>query len=86
MDGPALLQTGPDTFTLMLGGGERREVVLPTTSRRELGLHGVPPLSVATEIVRLLREHGTVPLAGADLIAEVARQPGGLEELRGRFG
>lgn len=86
MDGPALLQTGPESFALVLDGGEQRALTLPTAARRELGLHGIPPLTVATASVQLLTEHGRVPAAGADLVSELARQPGGLEELRSRLG
>ncbi len=85
MDEPALLQTGPETFELVLAGGERRRVRLPVAARRDLGLRGVPPLTVAIEIVRFLDEHGDVPPDGASLIVLAGRHPGFVDELRVRL-
>jgi hypothetical protein len=95
MDGPILQQTGPETFELLLGDGHRRALRLAHHTRRGLGLHGVPPLHVATEAVRILQERGeqldqTGVEGGTedgpvDLGAAVGRDPAGFEELRMRL-
>jgi hypothetical protein len=87
VDAPTLLQTGPETFTLLLGSGRSRELRLAHHTRRDLGLRGVPPLQAATEAVRILQERG-VALAGDDLLdlgAAVGQDPSGFEELRVRL-
>ncbi|GEM_PF-2319334 len=94
MDAPILQQTGPESFELFLGDGQRRTLRLAHHTRRGLGLSGVPPLHVATEAVRILQERGE-RLAGKaedgaereelDLGAAVGRDPAGFEELRVRL-
>jgi hypothetical protein len=81
------VQTGPESFTLLLGDGAPREVRLAHHTRRGLGLAAVPPLQVATEAVRILQERGA-SLAGdgvLDLGAAVGQDPAGMEELRMRL-
>lgn len=56
MTPPVLLQTGPESFRVLLGGGRQIEATLAHETRRGLGLAGVPPLHVAAEIVRFLEE------------------------------
>ncbi len=85
MDTPTLLQTGPETFLVLTGRGERVTVTLPLQLRRGLGLEAVPPLTVATEIVRFLHEHGDRPDPGTSLAAAAGRYPGFVEELRSRL-
>jgi hypothetical protein len=87
VDAPTLLQTGPETFTLLLGDGGRRELRLANRTRRDLGLTGVPPLQAATEAVRILQERGAA-LTGddpLDLGVAVGQEPSGFEELRVRL-
>jgi hypothetical protein len=87
MEPPSLIQTGPDTFDLLLGDGRVRVVRLAHHTRRGLGLTGTPPLQVATEVVRILLERGET-LAGdgpLDLGPALGRDPAGFEELRVRL-
>lgn len=87
MEPPTLIQTGPDTFELLLGGGRVRELRLAHHTRRGLGLTGIPPLQVATEVVRILSERGEA-LEGdgpLDLGPALGRDPAGFEELRVRL-
>lgn len=87
MEPPTLIQTGPETFELLLGDGRVRALRLAHHTRRGLGLSGVPPLQVATEAVRLLRERGE-PLDGdapLDLGPALGRDPVAFEELRVRL-
>ncbi|MFA9432796.1 hypothetical protein [Egicoccus sp. AB-alg2] len=89
MDGPVVLQTGPETFQVLLGGGRRLDAVLAHHTRRGLGLHGVPPVQVATEIVRFLLERDGLPEPGERpvvLAAAAGRYPEFVEEVRGRLG
>ncbi len=82
-----LLQTGPETFDLLLGDGRVRQLRLAQHTRRGLGLTGIPPLQVATEIVAILSERGEV-LEGEeplDLGPALGRDPAGFEELRVRL-
>jgi hypothetical protein len=93
VEGPALLQTGPETFRVLFGDGITVEARLSHEARRELGMTGVPPLTVATEIVRFLVEQGALPPEGAGaqpagelpLVGAGARHPGFIEELRSRL-
>jgi hypothetical protein len=93
VDEPLLHQTGPESFELLLGDGRRRALRLAHHTRRGLGLHGVPPLHVATEAVRILLERGATlaELGGdgdglpLDLGAAVGLDPVGIEELRMRL-
>ena len=96
MDAPILQQTGPESFELLLGDGQRRTLRLAHHTRRGLGLLGVPPLHVATEAVRILQERGEqfdgygegedgTERAQLDLGAAVGRDPAGFEELRMRL-
>ena len=87
MEPPTLVQTGPDTFDLLLGDGRVRALRLAHHTRRGLGLTGIPPLQVATEMVRILLERGA-PLDGdgpLDLGPALGRDPAGFEELRVRL-
>ena len=87
METPTLVQTGPETFELLLGDGDRRALTLAHHTRRGLGLTGVPPLHVATEAVRILLDRGEV-LHGdgeLDLGPALGRDPSGFEELRVRL-
>jgi hypothetical protein len=85
METPTLLQTGPETFRVLLGDGRERTVTLPHHTRRGLGLHGVPPLTVAREIVRFLLERGDDLPDQASLGAVAGRHVGFVDELRGRL-
>lgn len=86
METPTLLQTGPETFRVLLGDGQARTVTLPHHTRRGLGLHGVAPLTVASEIVRFLLEQGEdLPEDDASLGAVAGRHEGFVEELRSRL-
>ncbi|MFU8839254.1 MAG: hypothetical protein ACNA8R_00855 [Nitriliruptoraceae bacterium] len=87
VEAPTLLQTGPESFVVLLGDGVQREVRLAHHTRRGLGLVAVPPLQVATEAVRIVQERGEL-LAGdgvLDLGVAVGRDPAGMEELRMRL-
>jgi len=90
VDAPTLLQTGPESFELLLGDGRRCRLRLAHHTRRGLGLTGVPPLQVATEAVRILDERGQLgdDLQGSgevDLGAAIGQDPAGFEELRMRL-
>ncbi|TVP71221.1 MAG: hypothetical protein EA340_04910 [Nitriliruptor sp.] len=94
MDAPIIQQTGPESFELLLGEGQRCTLRLAHHTRRGLGLHGVPPLHVATEAVRILQERGErldgngeggTEREEFDLGAAVGRDPAGFEELRMRL-
>jgi hypothetical protein len=86
-DDLVVLQTGPETFRV-LGGGRDLTATLAHHTRRGLGLHGVPPVQVATELARFLDERGALPQehAGALPLAGLAgRFPGFVDELRSRL-
>jgi hypothetical protein len=85
METPTLLQTGPETFRVLLGDGQARTVTLPHHTRRGLGLHGVAPVTVASEIVRFLLEQGEDLPEEASLGALAGRHVGFVEELRSRL-
>jgi hypothetical protein len=85
MDEPVLLQTGPETFEVHTGSGPPVPVTLPHHTRRGLGLHGVPPLAVATEIVRFLLERDGLPTGPVALGAAAGRYPEFVDELRSRL-
>jgi hypothetical protein len=88
MEPPVLLQTGPETFQIMLGEGRRVAARLPHHTRRGLGLQGVPPLTVATEIVAFLLEREGIDAEREDelvLGAAAGRYPEFVDELRGRL-
>jgi len=88
-DDLVVLQTGPETFQVLLGGGRRLDAVLAHHTRRGLGLHGVPPVQVATEIVRFLLERDGLPddaVEAVSLAAAAGRYPEFVEELRSRLG
>lgn len=80
-----LLQTGPETFEVHTGGRPPVRVTLPHHTRRGLGLHGVPPLAVATEIVRFLLERDGLPDGDVTLGAAAGRYPEFVDELRSRL-
>lgn len=87
MEPVTLIQTGPDTFDLLLGDGQVRTLRLAHHTRRGLGLSGIPPLQVATEAVRILLERG-VSLDGdgpLELGPALGRDPVAFEELRVRL-
>lgn len=83
---PHLIQTGPETYRLHLSTQPARSVVLTHHTRQGLGVPGLAPHTIATEVVRFLLEHDHVPEEGADLGAEAGRYPGFVEELRSRLG
>lgn len=81
-----LLQTGPETFRVLLGGGRELIATLAHDTRRGLGAQGTPPLAVATEIVRFLRERDALPDSGeVSLGAAGGRHPEFVDELRARL-
>jgi hypothetical protein len=86
MDDLVLLQTGPETFEVFASGRDRVTVTLSHATRRGLGLHGVPPLTVATEIVRFLVERDGLPHGEVALGPAAGRHPEFVEELRHRLG
>ncbi|GGI09237.1 hypothetical protein [Egicoccus halophilus] len=88
MGEPVVLQTGPETFQVLLGGGRRLDATLAHHTRRGLGLHGVPPVQVATEIVRFLLERDGLPDDDGPLVlaALAGRHPEFVEEIRARLG
>jgi hypothetical protein len=81
-----VLQTGPETFTVLFGGGRTVRAHLAHETRRGLGLTGVPPLTVAIEIVRFLLEHGEDLEGEVALGSAAGRHLGFVEELRSRLG
>jgi hypothetical protein len=85
MDELVLLQTGPETFEVRTGQGPPVRATLPHHTRRGLGLHGVPPLTVAMEIVRFLLERDGLPEGTVVLGAAAGRYPGFVDELRSRL-
>lgn len=85
MDTPTLLQTGPETFQVLLGDGRQVTATLPHHTRRGLGLHGVPPLTVAREVVSFLLEQGEQLEGEVALGAAAGQHPGFVEELRSRL-
>jgi hypothetical protein len=85
MDELVLLQTGPETFDVHTGVGPPVPVTLPHHTRQGLGLHGVPPLTVATEIVRFLLERDGLPTGPVALGAAAGRYPEFVDELRSRL-
>lgn len=88
MDDAVVLQTGPESFQVLLAGRGRVEATLAHHTRRGLGLHGVPPVQVATEVVRFLLERDGLPEADEPiaLAAVAGRYPEFVEEIRGRLG
>lgn len=82
---PTLLQTGPESFRVLLGDGRQVTATLAHHTRRGLGLHGVPPVTVATEIVAFLLEQGDALEDGVALGAAAGRYTGFVEELRSRL-
>jgi hypothetical protein len=91
VDEPVLLQTGPETFEVRVAGRAPLRAELAHHTRRGLGLHGVPPLTVATEIVRFLLERDALPTPDGtaedpvSLGARAGRFPGFVDELRSRL-
>jgi hypothetical protein len=85
MDRPVLLQEDPERFRVLLGGGREVQATLPHAARRGLGLHGVPPLTVATELVAFLLERDALPEREVALVPAAARFPGFFDELRARL-
>jgi hypothetical protein len=85
MEPPVLLQTGPETFQVLLGGGRRVAAHLAHHTRRGLGLSGVPPLTVATEIVAFLLERHGIEGDEVSLGAAAGRYPEFVDELRSRL-
>src|SRR5690625_3979809 len=78
MELPTLLQTGPETFQVLSGDGHPVTAILTLQTRRGLGVSGVPPLTVATEVVRYLQEHGIVVEDQMDLGAAAGRHVGAI--------
>jgi hypothetical protein len=96
VDDLVVLQTGPETFRI-LGDGRDLTATVAHHTRRGLGLHGVPPVQVATELARFLLERGALPDGGAagtgraggdrpvELAALAGRHAGFVDELRSRL-
>jgi hypothetical protein len=81
-----LLQTDPETFRVLCGDGRELTATLAHHTRRGLGLHGVPPLEVATQIVAFLVERDALPSDGeVALGAAAGRFPEFVDELRARL-
>lgn len=93
-DGPdrgavRVLATGdPERFTVLLGDGRVASATLPHAARRGLGLHGTPPVVLATELVGLVLEHDRWPESDDEvlLVALAGAIPGFVDELRARLG
>lgn len=83
---PTLLQTGPETFEVWVAG-RRLRARLAHHTRRGLGLTGLPPVQVATEMVVFLAERNGIPSEDGevDLGRAVGRFPEATEELRARL-
>jgi hypothetical protein len=82
-----LLQTDPETFRVLRGDGRELTATLAHHTRRGLGLHGVPPLEVATQIVLFLDERDALPSDGEVVLGAAAgRFPEFVDELRARLG
>ena len=85
-DDPVVLQTGPETFEVW-AGSHRLAASLAHHTRRGLGLQGVPPVAVATEMVRFLLERDALPAGDeVDLGRAAGRFPELTDELRSRLG
>lgn len=82
-----LLQTGPQTFQVLLGGGRIIDAHLSHDTRRGLGLTGQPPLAVATELVRFLAEREDLAGVGSPLYlgAAAGKYPEFVDEIRARL-
>jgi hypothetical protein len=85
MDDLALLQTGPETFEVRCPGRAPITASLAHHTRRGLGLQGVPPLTVATELVRFLLERDDLPEGEVALGPAAGRYPEVVDELRSRL-
>jgi hypothetical protein len=88
-DGAQVLATAdPERFTILLGDGRVVSATLPHAARRGLGLHGTPPVLLATELVALICEHDRWPQSDDEvLLAPLAGSiPGFVDELRARLG
>lgn len=83
-----LATADPERFTVLLGDGRVASATLPHATRRGLGLHGTPPVALATELVGLVLEHGRWPESDDEvLLAPLAGTiPGFVDELRARLG
>lgn len=84
---PTVLQTGPETFDVWVGG-RRLRARLAHHTRRGLGLQGVPPVQVASEMVAFLAERDALPGGDAgevELGRAAGRFPEFSEELRTRL-
>ena len=84
---PTVLQTGPESFDVWVGG-RRLAVRLAHHTRRGLGLQGVPPVHVATEMVIFLAERDALPAESdgdVELGPAVGRFPESVDELRSRL-
>jgi hypothetical protein len=78
----------PERFTVLLGDGRVVTATLPHAARRGLGLHGTPPVAVATELVGLVLEHDRWPESDDEvlLLPVAGGIPGFVDELRARLG
>lgn len=87
-DVEVLATPDPERFTVLLGDGRTASATLPHAMRRSLGLHGTPPVLVATELVAIILEHDRWPEGDDEvLLAVVAGAiPGFVDELRARLG
>lgn len=84
---PVVLQTGPETFDVWVGG-RRLAVRVGHHVRRGLGLQGVPPVQVASEMIVFLDERDALPSdteGEIELGRAVGRFPEATEELRSRL-
>jgi hypothetical protein len=89
-DGFEVLATAdPERFTVLFGDGRVHTATLAHRTRRGLGLHGVPPVLVARELVAIVVEAGRWPESDDEVVlaAVAGAVPGGfVEELRARLG
>jgi hypothetical protein len=88
-DVEVLATADPERFTVLFGDGRVHTATLAHRTRRGLGLHGVPPVHIARELVALIVEHDRWPESDDEvvLVAVAGALPGGfVEELRARLG
>jgi hypothetical protein len=83
-----LATSDPERFTVRFADGRVHSATVPHATRRGLGLHGVPPVTVATELVGLVLEHDLWPESDDEvlLVALAGQVPGFVDELRARLG
>ncbi|MTV26313.1 hypothetical protein FTX61_12950 [Nitriliruptoraceae bacterium ZYF776] len=81
-----LATADPERFQV-LHDGRLVHATLPHQARRALGLHGTPPVTIASELVQLLVEQDAWPGDRDEvaLLALAGPLPGFAEELRARL-